>query len=190
MNSFRRHMNSTLSVMPFSLVHLPPSSVAPAQFHIAALKPSWSSPNSSHFFERKIWATRHLDFLIRLAVLFARLQVRESTLGPLRLERSFRCPAFAPTLGLAMCSNMFLARPPQLMNVRQIAMLWVSGDVHCANTTNHRVTDPTKRAFVLDCLLGAQPLQREVVHLVKTEHLVVCTERVAQTNTFSRVVHR
>ena len=48
--------------------------------------------------KRKMCATRHLDFLIRLAVLSARLQFRESTLGPLRPERSFRCPAFTPTV--------------------------------------------------------------------------------------------
>ena len=97
--------------------------------------------------KRKICATRHLDFLIRLAVLFARLQIRESSLGPLRPERSFRCPASTPTVGLAMCSNKLLARLPQLMNVRQIAMLWVLGDVRC-----HRESDPTKRIIVLNCM--------------------------------------
>ena len=54
-------------------------------------------------------STRHLAFLIRLAVLLGRLQIRESTLGPLRLERSFRCPAFAPTVGLATCRNKLSA---------------------------------------------------------------------------------
>ena len=88
----------------------------------------------------------------RLPVLVARLQIRESTLGPLRPERSFRCPAFALTVGLAMCSNKMLARLPQLMNVRQIAMVWVSRDVRYAKTINHRVTDPTKRSIVLNCL--------------------------------------
>ena len=96
------------------------------------------------FLKRKICATRNLDFLIRLAVQFARLKIRESSLGPLRPEKSFRCPAFTPTVGLAMCGDKLLARLSQLMNVRQIAMLWVLGDVRCAKTINHRVTDPTK----------------------------------------------
>ena len=97
-----------------------------------------------YLLKRKICATRHLDFLIRLAVLFVRLQIRESSLGPLRPERSFRCPAFTPTVGLAMYGNKLLTRLPQFMNVRQISMLWVLGDVRCAKTFNHRVTDPTK----------------------------------------------
>ena len=67
-----------------------------------------NAPLIPYLFKRTICATRHLDFLIRLAVMFARLQIRESTLGPLRPERNFRCPAFTPTGGLAMCSNKLL----------------------------------------------------------------------------------
>ena len=52
-----------------------------------------------------------------------------------------------------MCSTKLLDRLPQLMHVRQIAMLWVLGGVRCAKPTNHRVTDPTKRIIVLNCLL-------------------------------------
>ena len=48
-----------------------------------------------------------------------------------------------------MCSNKLLDRLHQLMNVRQIAMLWVLGGVRCAKTINHRVTNPTKRIIVL-----------------------------------------
>ena len=52
-----------------------------------------------------------------------------------------------------MYGNKLLTRLPQLMNVKQIAMLWVLGDVHCAKTFNHQVTDPTKRIILLNCLL-------------------------------------
>ena len=45
---------------------------------------------------------------------------------------------------------MMVTRLPQLMNVRQIAMLWVLGDVRCAKTINHRLTDI--RIIVLKCL--------------------------------------
>ena len=83
-HSFRRYKNSTRSVTPFSLVHVLPSYVARAQCNIATLKPSWSRPSSPHIFFKDRSVPRDTSASsIRLAVLFARLQIRVSTLGPL-----------------------------------------------------------------------------------------------------------
>ena len=76
----------------------------------------------------------------------------------LRPDRRFPCPGFAPTVGFAMCCNKFLARLPQLMNNKQLAMNRIDwtfgflGYVRCAKTINHRVNDPTKRTIMLNCL--------------------------------------
>ena len=47
------------------------------------------------------------------------------------------------------------------MNVKRIEILWVSGYVRCATTINHRITDPTTRTIVLNCLfLIPSPISR------------------------------
>ena len=71
-NSLRRYKNSTPSVMPFNLVHLPPTHGGPSAIQHRCIKSSWSWPFLiTHVLVRKTCDTRHLDFLMRLAVLFA-----------------------------------------------------------------------------------------------------------------------
>ena len=65
-------------------------------------------------------------------------------------------PRLTDTTYCAVCSSADSREhnwPIQLLaRLWQIAMLWVSGDVGCAKTMNHRVTDPTKHTIVLSCL--------------------------------------
>ena len=57
-------------------------------------------------------------------------------------------------------SQCVLARLPQLMNVRQIAMFLVLGEVRCAKTISHRVTDPTNASSCFIACFSSSPKLR------------------------------